>query len=326
MLDDGTDGSAGPGDALGPEGGLSADRFVTGVVSFTPGPCAGFGKSEMPGDRRGTAHGGGASMGSLDVVSLGVAGEIVVSFAPNAIVDGPGADFIVFENPFYIGGDSMKPYAEPGEVSVSDDGTTWTTYPCTATSYPYGQCAGWHAVYSAPGNGISPVDPATAGGDAYDSQTWASPTRASSASGTSPARCAPTQAGSNADGFDLDAVSIVNAEMPWTPERRERKSRQDAKTPEEGDCSRGVKRPRATTHAPLVSERILLASWQLLAALPLATLLIGGPPMSRGGRPTMVSTVASSSGVKVPPANRQRRSLFASASLRRQTSPQPGAQ
>ena len=42
-----------------------------------------------------------APSGSLDVVSLGIGGEIVLSFEPNGIVDGPGADFIVFENAFY---------------------------------------------------------------------------------------------------------------------------------------------------------------------------------------------------------------------------------
>jgi hypothetical protein len=196
------------------EGGLSADRFVTGVVSFTPGPCAGFGASAMPGIVEGPPKGGGATQGSLDVVSLGVAGEIVVSFAPNAIVDGPGADFIVFENAFYIGGNPQKPYAEPGEVSVSDDGTTWATYPCTATSYPYGQCAGWHAVFSAPGNGISPVDPATAGGESYDladvGLTHARFVRIRDKS----SEVCPDAGGPNTDGFDLDAVSIVNAESP----------------------------------------------------------------------------------------------------------------
>ena len=208
----GMDGSA----ALleGGEAGLAADRFVTGVVSVTYGPCSGFGRSEMPGIVEGAPKGGGALMGSLDVVSLGVGGEIVVSFAPNAIVDGPGVDFIVFENPFDIGGNSRDPYAEPGEVSVSDDGTTWLTYPCTATSYPYGQCAGWHPVYSAPGNGISPVDPATAGGDPYDladvGLAHARYVRIRDRSG----EVCPDAGGPNSDGFDLDAVSIVNAEMP----------------------------------------------------------------------------------------------------------------
>ena len=211
---DGDDGALVATDASSGEGGLAADRFVTSLVSFTPGPCAGFGAAKMPGIIEGPPVGGGASKGSLDVVSLGAGGEIVLSFAPNAIVDGPGADFIVFENPFYIGGDPQKPYAEVGEVSVSDDGTTWVTYPCTATSYPYGQCAGWHAVYSAPGNGISPVDPAAAGGDPYDladvGLTHARFVRIRDKSG----QVCPDAGGGNADGFDLDAVSIVNAETP----------------------------------------------------------------------------------------------------------------
>jgi hypothetical protein len=202
------------GDAGSGEGGLAADRFVTGVVSFTPGPCAGFGEASMPGIVEGPPKGGGASQGSLDVVSLGVGGEIVLSFAPNAIVDGPGVDFIVFENPFDIGGNPDKPYAEPGEVSVSDDGTTWTTYPCTATSFPYGECAGWHPVYSAPGNGISPVDPSTAGGDPYDladvGLTQARFVRIVDKSG----EVCPDAGGTNTAGFDLDAISIVNAAMP----------------------------------------------------------------------------------------------------------------
>ena len=198
----------------GDAGGLAADRFVTTVVSFTPGPCAGFGEAGMPGIVEGPPQGGGAMKGSLDVVSLGVAGEIVLAFTPNAIVDGPGADFIVFENAFDIGGDPAKPYAEPGEVSVSDDGATWATYPCTATSYPYGQCAGWHAVDSAPGNGISPVDPGAAGGEAYDladvGLTHARYVRIRDRSG----QTCPDAGGSNADGFDLDAIAIVNAEIP----------------------------------------------------------------------------------------------------------------
>jgi hypothetical protein len=205
-----SDAGAGQGEG----GGLAADRFVTGVVSFTPGPCAGFGQSAMPGIVEGPPKGGGASQGSLDVVSLGVGGEIVLSFAPNAIVDGPGVDFIVFENPFDIGGNPDDPYAEPGEVSVSEDGTTWATYPCTATSYPYGECAGWHPVYSAPGNGISPVDPSTAGGDPFDladvGLTEARFVRIRDVSG----EVCPDAGGPTTDGFDLDAISIVNALMP----------------------------------------------------------------------------------------------------------------
>ncbi len=204
-------GDAGETQGAGLEGGLPADRFVTGVVSFTPGPCAGFGAAAMPGVVEGPPHGGGASSGSTDVVSLGVGGELVVSFAPNALVDGPGVDFIVFETPFDIGGNAQDPFAEPGEVSVSDDGSTWTTYPCTATSYPYGQCAGWHPVYSSPANGISPVDPVTAGGDAYDladlGLTQAQFVRIRDRSN----EVCPDAGGTTSAGFDLDAIAIVNA-------------------------------------------------------------------------------------------------------------------
>lgn len=199
----------------GPDGSvLRADRFATKVVSFTPGDCAGFGLTAMPGVVLGPPVGGGESNGSLDVVSLGFEGEIVLSVEPNAIVDGPGVDLLVFENPFLTGG---IPNAELGEVSVSDDGTTWKTFPCTPGPGPtYGSCAGWHPVYSAPGNGISPVDPAKAGGDAFDLKDVGLARarfvrirdRGTVACPASPGM-KPTTV-----GFDLDAIAVVNAQTP----------------------------------------------------------------------------------------------------------------
>jgi hypothetical protein len=208
------------------DGNLPADRFITGVVSFTPGPCAGFGQSEMPGIVEGPPVGGGSERGSTDVVSLGNGGSIVVTFGPNAIVDGPGVDFIVFENPFWVGGNSNDIYAEPGEVSVSEDGVNWSTFPCnptpdpqspygTGVAPPYGQCAGWHVVYSAPGNGISPVDPAAAGGDAFDladiGVTQAQYVRIVDRTNEN---CPESGTGPDTNGFDLDAIAIVNAANP----------------------------------------------------------------------------------------------------------------
>jgi hypothetical protein len=202
-------------------------RFVTSVVSFAPTDCTGFGLASMPGIVEGPPVGGGTDHGSTDVVSLGSGGTIVVSFAPNAIVDGPGPDFIVFENPFWIGGNSNDVYAEPGEVSVSDDGTTWQTFPCTptftasatdgtGTEPPYGACAGWHVVYSTPANGISPFDPTTAGGDAFDlADVGVAHARYVRIVDRTSEACPeggvdlPT-----ANGFDLDAVAVVNAEQP----------------------------------------------------------------------------------------------------------------
>ena len=202
----------------GPDGAvLPTDRFVTKVVSFTPGDCAGFGAAKMPGVVLGPPIGAGPVAGSLDVVSLGYKGEIVLSFEPNTIVDGPGVDFIVFENAFWAGGNQNMPAAELGDVSVSDDGTTWKTFPCDVSSGPpYGSCAGWRPVYSAPGNGISPVDPKTAGGDQYDlaelGVTSARYVRIRDL-GTIPCSADPAMKSTN-DGFDLDAIAIVNAQLP----------------------------------------------------------------------------------------------------------------
>lgn len=202
-----------------------ANRFVTGVVQFNPTACTGFGASSLPGIVEGPPVGGGTGKGSTDVVSLGSGGSIVVTFAPNAIVDGPGPDFIVFENPFWVGGNPNDVYAEPGEVSVSDDGETWATFPCTPTfdaaaPYgtgvvpPYGSCAGWNVVYSTPTNGISPFDPATAGGNAYDladvGVTHARFVRIVDRT----AEACPDADAPTTNGFDLDAIAIVNAELP----------------------------------------------------------------------------------------------------------------
>ena len=206
------------GGFAGPDGAvLRADRFVTSVVSFTPGDCAGFGIPEMPGIVMGPPVGGGCCSGSLDVVSLGHAGEIVLSFEPNSIIDGPGVDFIVFANPFWVGGDPSRPYAKLGEVSVSDDGTTWKSFPCTPGAAPaYGTCAGWRPVFSASGNGISPVDPNAAGGDSFDlSDLGLSAARFVRIRDLGTVECPMDPAIKPiSGGFNLDAIAIVNAKTP----------------------------------------------------------------------------------------------------------------
>jgi hypothetical protein len=181
-------------------------RFVTDVVAHQFGGGQSFGQDTFPANLLGPPRGGGCCAGSLDVISLGDGGSVSLAFAGNTIVDGPGADFIVFENAFDPGGDPSNPYAEPGIVEVSQDGASWVSYPCTATSFPYGTCAGWHPVYANPGvNDIDPTDPATAGGDPFDladvGLEWARYVRVTDRPG---------------DGlvFDLDAVAIVNASCP----------------------------------------------------------------------------------------------------------------
>jgi hypothetical protein len=198
--------------------------FVTGVESFTQGECAGFGAASMPSVVEGPPVGGGAMQGSTDVVSLGGGGSIVLSFEPSAIVDGPGPDFIIFENPFLIGGNPNDIYAEPGEVSVSDDGVTWKTFPCaptispsapTGVSGPYGSCAGWHPVYSNPSNAISPFDASKAGGDPFDlADLGVARARYVRIVDKTDESCPDSAERPTTNGFDLDAISILNLAQP----------------------------------------------------------------------------------------------------------------
>jgi len=155
----------------------------------------------------GPPKGAGPNNGSLDVVTLGNGGSITLGFAPSVLVDGPGPDFIVFENAFYAGGNPDAPYAELASVEVSEDGQLFEAFPCTATRAPYGDCAGSHPVYANPDtNSIDATDPSVAGGDAFDLAEL----------GVARARYVRITdrvdlTGTNGT-FDLDAVSIVHAE------------------------------------------------------------------------------------------------------------------
>lgn len=134
------------------------------------------------------------------VVSLGNGGMIVVAFGNAVIVDGPGPDFVVFENPF-------PGFEELATVSVSEDGYTWYEYPCMAGPQDddFGVCAGVHQVFTRSSNGIDPLDPERAGGDWFDLADL----------GLDLVRYVRMIDRSDWDGtqgvFDLDAVGVRNA-------------------------------------------------------------------------------------------------------------------
>jgi len=210
------------------------DPYADAVTAFVPGAGGGFGQSGLPGKVIGPPLGGGVFGGGLDVVSLGASGRIDLAFTNNVIVNGPGSDFTVFENAFLtIGAYSITgpPFAEPGQVSVSQDGVHWVAFPCAMTSPPYYPgCAGVFPVLSNSGNASSPhasvltttpiADlvgvsvfsfklPAGAGGDSFDlgavGLAWARYVRIeASSSATGPE-------GTDNARFDLDAVSAVNS-------------------------------------------------------------------------------------------------------------------
>lgn len=197
VTDGGDTGDTGGGDT----GGAGPDPFADAVVSFTPGEAAGFGEEGLPDIVLGGPEGSGG--GSLDVLSLGREGEIVLEFTDIGLVDGEGPDLLVFENPF-------PGWIETGVVAVSEDGETWHEWTCADEDEVGGfpGCAGVTPVLANSDNGIDATDPAAAGGDAFDLADL----------GVERARYVRIRdTGSNSyegtsGGFDLDAVAVVHGE------------------------------------------------------------------------------------------------------------------
>lgn len=192
----------------GGSGACPASRYVTRVVSFTPGAGAGFGADAMPGVVMGAPEGAGDYRGGTDVVSLGAGGEVVVGFDVD-IVDAAGDDFIVFENAFQVPGAPPRYWEELGEVSVSEDGARWVTFACDPRgARPRPGCAGWRPVYASRRAGQCGTDPRVSGGDGFDL----------AAVGLRRARFVRVRdlrtqdRADPATGFDLDAVAVVHAE------------------------------------------------------------------------------------------------------------------
>jgi len=189
---------------------LTAPPFATGVVGVEYGEGAGFGQADMPEVVLGPPQGAGTGAGSLHVVSLGKGGWIIVELGVD-IADGPGADLLVFENPFADVSTGRVSFVEPGQVAVSAGGETFVPFPCDPVS-PHQGCAGLAPVLANPGNGADPTDASAAGGDAFDL----------AAIGMARARfvrisdMGATPGGGTALGFDLDAVAAVN-NLPRDP-------------------------------------------------------------------------------------------------------------
>ena len=134
-----------------------SEPFAVAVISFEPGETAGFGQDLLPDVVLGPPRGAGPDAGSLDVLSLGRGGSIVLELG-QVVEDGPGPDLLVFENAF-------TGFTETGIVSVSEDAETFVEWPCSTDGTG---CAGMSPTLSHPDNDIDPHDPLVAGGDAFD--------------------------------------------------------------------------------------------------------------------------------------------------------------
>lgn len=179
------------------------DAYADRVVSFSPGPGAGYGQDRFPEVVLGPPRGGGGGAGSLDVLSLGREGSIVLALDDGALVDGPGVDLLVFENAF-------TGFPETAFVAVSDDGVLWREWPCEPENADAGfpHCAGVRPVFANPAQGVSATDPAVAGGDGFDLAELgvARATFVRIRDSGKNRSYAPPSA-----GFDLDGIAVVHA-------------------------------------------------------------------------------------------------------------------
>lgn len=184
------------------------DPFVDRVVSFEPGPGAGFGEKKLPDIVLGGPRGGGKLAPSGHVLSLGRGGRITLEFVDNEVINEDGPDLLVFENAFLErpGNDPKLGFFELAKIELSSDGIEWHEIP-----YDTGTrkgCAGHHPVLAnVEDNDIDPTDPEKAGGDPFDLKD----------AGLKVARFIRITDINNGtgdkgtSGFDLDAVAAVHS-------------------------------------------------------------------------------------------------------------------
>ena len=152
--------------------------YASKVVSFHKGTGPGIFKTT---NVLGPPAGAGFYAGSTHVLSLGAGGSVTLGFDV-VITDGPGADFLVFENPFFTG-KGLDVFAELFFVEVSSNGRDFARFPSLYDgprknpgpfgTLPMGCCrnlGGMTPVLADPARrpGIDPLDPCRAGGDPFD--------------------------------------------------------------------------------------------------------------------------------------------------------------
>ncbi len=228
-----------------------AQTFPDSVKAFVPGANSGHGQAFYPanvlGPPRGTSNPQVPTFSQADLLSLGTGGAITLEFSSSRIIDKPGPDFTVFENPVQPSGHPEQTYADTAIVAVSDDGIAWHTFPFDMVSSApnkialksnYVGFAGVQPSLSSPENGVSPFDPAVSGGDQFDLADLGLPhVRFIRITDSGDARHLPAfdlhgdivydygnvldpdptePENGIAAGFDLDAVAGINTE-PWSP-------------------------------------------------------------------------------------------------------------
>ncbi|MFC2170429.1 T9SS type A sorting domain-containing protein [Calditrichota bacterium] len=183
---------------------LFADPWADAVISVDYGEGAGFGQDYFPDNVLGppdtAATPEAASANPQEILSLGSGGSIILTFEDGGIMDEPGVDFTIFENPFYPAG-SPNSYSETGIVALSEDGEDWIEYPYDPDSFE-----GLAGVTPVNG-GANPLDPDNSGGDSFDLEIagiqQAFYVRITDSEGL---------VDDNGPSFDLDAIAVIHGE------------------------------------------------------------------------------------------------------------------
>lgn len=177
--------------ARGSSGSL-ADPYADSVRLFRPLTPGGHGEAFLAENVLGPPDGRGTYAPAFEpshVLSLharpGPAGArldahggvIVLAFEDNIVWDGPGEDFTIFENVFFINGDANRRFMEPAIVSVALWEDEWHRFPIDvvppatvsstpATMDPFYYNRGFAGRNATTGG--DPTDPRQSGGDSFD--------------------------------------------------------------------------------------------------------------------------------------------------------------
>lgn len=232
--------------------GATGDPYADTVVSFQPLAAGGWGVAGVPANVAGAPDGKSTSIPAAadsEVLSLHAlpgspgddlrakGGSVILAFTNNIVELGAGADFTVFENVLFVGGDPNRRFMEPAIVEVALFEGEWHRFPVDVTPGEGGAVNFFDPFYYNAGiagrnatTGDDPTNPQASGGDSFDADalrvpglSWIRFIRIQSTgdnvlrdqSGGEPVRhnnhpAFNALSGRGASGFDLDAVSAVN--------------------------------------------------------------------------------------------------------------------
>lgn len=151
--------------------GGAPDPWADSVLFVVHGEENWFGSDFFPQNILGppdtSARPNSPSSSPQEIFSLGPYGAILLAFTDNVVLDGPGPDLTVFENAFFVGGDSSHLFGEPAFVYGSKDGVYFMQFPFDTSDQNPLNWTGIAGVHPTDGS-KDPTDPEVSGGDPFD--------------------------------------------------------------------------------------------------------------------------------------------------------------